>query len=202
MLVALFLLALAMIVTGVASAIFGAPIVQLERGHTMIIAGSGVASAGAVLLGLTFLCYRLKRIQREIRRLGDRMTRQVGVLTSQPAAALAGGGAAAGEPDIRQAPLAPETAGSEPPSGPSRPDREPKRQAEPPVMEAEPDASPELPAKPTPEPTVVGKYASGGNSYVMYSDGSIHAETPSGHHRFSSLDDLKAFVAAGGERRV
>jgi hypothetical protein len=57
------------------------------------------------------------------------------------------------------------------------------------------------PKKPVdgPSPTVVGTYSSGGNTYVMYSDGSIQAETPTGRFRFVSLDELKAFIAAGGE---
>jgi hypothetical protein len=33
----------------------------------------------------------------------------------------------------------------------------------------------------------------------MFSDGSIEAETPQGNFRFASLDELKAFIAAGGE---
>jgi hypothetical protein len=49
------------------------------------------------------------------------------------------------------------------------------------------------------EPQVVGTYASGGNTYVMYSTGVIEAETPRGRYTFASLDELKAFVEAGGE---
>jgi hypothetical protein len=46
---------------------------------------------------------------------------------------------------------------------------------------------------------VIGTYTSGGNRYVMFSDGSIDAETPDGTFRFQSLDELKAFIASGGE---
>ncbi len=46
---------------------------------------------------------------------------------------------------------------------------------------------------------VVGTYVSGGNTYVMFSDGSIEAETPRGRFTFESLEELKAFVEAGGE---
>ena len=45
----------------------------------------------------------------------------------------------------------------------------------------------------------VGTYSSGGNTYVMYADGSIDAQTPSGLYRFDSLEELKAFIAGGGE---
>jgi hypothetical protein len=34
----------------------------------------------------------------------------------------------------------------------------------------------------------------------MFSDGSIEAETPDGIFRFDSLDELKEFIASGGER--
>ena len=47
--------------------------------------------------------------------------------------------------------------------------------------------------------TVIGTYNSGDNKYVMFSDGSIEAQTPSGTFRFQSLDELKEFIAAGGE---
>jgi hypothetical protein len=33
----------------------------------------------------------------------------------------------------------------------------------------------------------------------MFSDGSIEAETPNGVFRFASLDELKDFIASGGE---
>lgn len=48
-------------------------------------------------------------------------------------------------------------------------------------------------------PQVVGTYASGGNTYVMFSNGSIEADTPRGRFTFSSLDELKIFVESGGE---
>jgi len=48
------------------------------------------------------------------------------------------------------------------------------------------------------EPTIIGSYDSGGNRYVMFSDGSIEAETPEGVYRFNSLDELKEFIASGG----
>ncbi len=60
------------------------------------------------------------------------------------------------------------------------------------------EAAPKEPAA-GPEPTIVGTYSLSGNTYVMYSDGSIRAETPTGLYRFDSLDELKAFIAAGGE---
>lgn len=49
------------------------------------------------------------------------------------------------------------------------------------------------------EASVVGTYNSGGNAYVMFSNGSIEADTPTGRYRFKSLEELKEFIANGGE---
>jgi hypothetical protein len=53
-------------------------------------------------------------------------------------------------------------------------------------------------APPTPEPAVIGRYTSGNTTYVMFADGSIEAETPSGILHFASLADLKVYVEGGG----
>ena len=41
---------------------------------------------------------------------------------------------------------------------------------------------------------VIGRYDSDGTSYVMYSDGSIEAQSEAGVYRFSSMAELKAFI--------
>jgi hypothetical protein len=46
-------------------------------------------------------------------------------------------------------------------------------------------------------PAVIGRYTSGNTTYVMYADGSIEAETPTGILRFASLADLKVYVEGG-----
>ena len=43
-------------------------------------------------------------------------------------------------------------------------------------------------------PTVVGRYESGGASYVLFSDGTIEVETDVGTHRFASMVELKAYI--------
>jgi hypothetical protein len=73
------------------------------------------------------------------------------------------------------------------------------------VPEAGETVEPASSAEPEPEPeeprpvTIVGTYNSGDNRYVMFSDGSIEAQTPGGVFRFNSLDELKEFIASGGE---
>jgi hypothetical protein len=43
-------------------------------------------------------------------------------------------------------------------------------------------------------PTMVGRYSAGGANYVIFSDGSIEAETDQGAFRFASMREFKAFV--------
>ncbi|MET3691005.1 hypothetical protein [Methylobacterium goesingense] len=104
----------------------------------------------------------------------------------------------AAEPEpviLRPALVEPEPVAQEPVDEPVAHQPEPEPVAPAPV-EA-PQAEPEPPAEP--ERQVVGTYASGGNTYVMFSTGVIEAETPRGRYTFASLDELKAFVEAGGE---
>ncbi len=43
-------------------------------------------------------------------------------------------------------------------------------------------------------PTIVGRYAAGGASYVLFSDGAIEVESDSGTHRFASMQDLRDHI--------
>ena len=105
-----------------------------------------------------------------------------------------------------QSAIAPEDdlfAAPEPPPEPREEVREEVREE---IRAESPSLRPSLDTAPEPEPapklaarTVVGRYASGGNTYVMFEDGSIEAETPQGRFTFASLDELKAFVDGGGE---
>ncbi len=66
MIVALTVLALLMLIGGLAAMVQGIPFVRLEVGWTMVIAGTVGASAGAVLLGITAAVARLGRIERAL----------------------------------------------------------------------------------------------------------------------------------------
>ncbi len=68
-----------------------------------------------------------------------------------------------------------------------------------PSPDPEPEPEPTPLRESAPERTVVGRYASGGNTYVMFEGGAIEADTPQGRFTFASLDELKAFVDGGGE---
>src|SRR4051812_20663991 len=316
MVIALFALSLAMIVGGLFSMIFGWDIVLVERGWTMVIAGSIMAASGALLLGVASILSRLTSIRAELTRLSA----HVG---GEPSAAIASRRLSedtsdtvnppfeirktadpqpdlpflAPLPEIDRDPVPspafegdrfaqdhPASLAAEPHRGMSDrglSDRDPPDDlaqmklpdfllernrgtsdeseirdirtrkddfgdyepgpfpSEPPAPVAEPVASAAAPAEPHPidplgpavehapqdvddvtakpadalegEPgtteaaapqqpaAIIGTYNSGDNHYVMYSDGSIEAETPQGNFRFGSLDELKEFIASGGE---
>ena len=309
MIIALLALAVAMILGGLLTALFGWDIVLVERGWTMVIAGSVMAASGAILLGIAAAVSKLSGIQTLLSQMQESTAQEALVAAPQslagPSLAAASGGviaaaavADADEPDAKEEaqpvlPLFLEEERSErdkvedevrvaewpdaprmdepaqpfpprttPPSAPLRDedetdmkvpdfllakrdrdtDEEPRvtdgsdvynrdldDEPEPQdldeldrgvesVAEIEPEREPEPDLEPTPirpdleeepeeesvpdssEPaTVVGTYNSGDNKYVMFSDGSIEAQTPGGVFRFKSLDELKEFIAAGGE---
>jgi len=225
MAVGLLLVALVMIAGGAYAAIEGYGIVLSERGWSMVIAGSVVATGGALLLGASLIAARLGRILREMTRLRDRLGRLAeevplpapaepadlvptrpdptlgepaaqgdapGGMTAAAAAARAGlsrRGATSprvvGGPPEEPTVLAPGDAAAEPSRAPGAP-----------TPVAANDGAPKSSGA---GPSVVGTYNSGGNAYVMFSDGSIEADTPTGRYRFGSLDELKEFIANGGE---
>lgn len=309
MIIALLALAVAMILGGLLTTLFGWDIVLVERGWTMVIAGSVTAASGAILLGIAAAVSKLSRIQSLLSQLQEETAREAVVAVPESVAGLslaaASGGviaaaavADADEPEAKDEaqpvlplfmeeerrereedevqvaewperprvdePILPFPPRTTPAPAPLREedetdmkvpdfllaerdrdtDEEPrvmdgadiynrdlKDEREPgpqdldehdrrvePVAEIEPEREPEPDLEPAPikpdleeepeeesvpessEPaTVVGTYNSGDNKYVMFSDGSIEAQTPSGVFRFKSLDELKEFIAAGGE---
>ncbi|MBM6592418.1 hypothetical protein [Microvirga pudoricolor] len=322
MIIGLFALALAMIVGGLLSALFGWEIVLVERGWTMVIAGIVGASAGALLLGITAAVSRIAAVQAQLVEISARIP------FGEPSASIATR-RLADDPTTtwgEREPDAEDRAGGFQPDLPfvvppfETPDREPVREdarieqdevvarpahaddhvdisklklpdfllernrdtveaandrveafgepfpfrqereaapeilpEEPAIKEPEADEFPSptpdeaakdsepfpvidlseldrpldgfeqpaqdrLPDPKPPEPdedrepllepaveadlsqaAVIGTYNSGDNRYVMFSDGSIEAETPQGNFRFASLDELKEFIASGGE---
>jgi hypothetical protein len=309
MIIALLALALAMIVGGLLAAFFGWDIVLVERGWTMVIAGSVTAASGALLLGIAAVVAKLGKIER---RLSEQQagyeSDEFGMGHRAPgtlAGAGLGGGLAGGLAAAEAAGAYEERTDENQPTLPLFEEQERREQDEPedkPVVVAEwpksTDAAPVIPFPPRTIPavpsaqdeqdlkvpdflladrqrndeqdhlvaepgldldafdqgdhepedrdrvdepaepilddevavepqhdgepavaeadwevsseaeaasdevgpaTVIGTYNSGDNKYVMFSDGSIEAQTPGGTFRFQSLDELKEFIAAGGE---
>ena len=225
MVLGLYVVAGVMVAGGLLAIYSGSDIIVMERGWTMVISGSVMAASGALLAGIATAVARLQMLEDEFTRLADRLTRPDGPSFSlppdlSPVPSLdrpsAPTPAMPGLAELKDLDIAAEPIVS--PAPPPRPRAEP-----PPVLADEGDELFELaappaagreprtaaPAEPAPgmqeteaegAATVVGTYNSGGNFYVMYSDGSIEAETPAGKFRFTSLEELKEFIAAGGDK--
>jgi hypothetical protein len=62
-----------------------------------------------------------------------------------------------------------------------------------PAAAKEPEAAVAAEPESVSHPTEMGRYEADGTTYVMYSDGSIEAQTEQGVYRFGSMAELKAF---------
>ncbi len=51
--------------------------------------------------------------------------------------------------------------------------------------------------EPEAAPTLVGRYSAGGANYMIFSDGTIEAETDQGAFRFASMNEFKKYLAGG-----
>ena len=223
----LYVLAGVMVAGGLAAIYSGSEIIVMERGWTMVIAGSVFTGCGALLAGVATAVARLQTLGSEFAHLSDRLGRSqapsFAPFADMPAESVSPGERSSGPPLVavpeikerRDLDIAPEPILSAPPApeaaaGPL-PAKEGSAEREPPAVvpdldesiferEPAPEAGPTEAAAKPPPPTIVGTYNSGGNFYVMYSDGSIEAETPAGKFRFDSLDELKEFIAAEGDK--
>jgi hypothetical protein len=230
MVIALFVVAFAMVVAGLAAIYDGYAIIALEKGWTKVISGTVAASAGFVLLGIVVAIAQIKRIGADLAGLRERAGRLDAPLPAPPqpldfgappgvgearGAGALGTATTVSERDKASESPAPSNAAEKPaqdakdvatapearaPGLPLGPDPAPDQQSERAAGQSREERQAALKeAVAGQAPTVVGTYSSGGNTYIMYSDGSIRAETPTGLYRFDSLDELKAFIAAGGE---
>jgi hypothetical protein len=234
MVLALYVLAGLMVAGGLTAIYSGSDIIVMERGWTMVIAGSVFTACGALLAGVATAVARLQDLEGEFSRLSDRLQPPQApsfAPSSDMVAERASPAERTGTPPLVAVPeikehrsldIVPEPILSAPPAPPAPPAPEAAAagpmpapegsggaEAPTPVADLDeaifarepaPQAAPPEAATKSSPPTIVGTYNSGGNFYVMYSDGSIEAETPAGKFRFDSLDELKEFIAAGGDK--
>ena len=90
-----------------------------------------------------------------------------------------------------------ETQSSAPPPRFVPPSQRRAAQAEVASVHAEPAAEPQQETTSAEAPVEIGRYSANDVAYIMYSDGSITAETANGTFRFHSLIELKDFIERG-----
>ncbi len=207
-----FVLGLLLVVAGAGGLVGSYDLLPTEIGLLYALCGTLALSAGVVTLAIGALIRRFDVFAAAMRSSQNGDSRQ-----SAPAAAPSlldreprPSPSAAREPAFADAPAAREPAFADAPAA-----REPAFADAPAAIEVEPNApaadepvnenrSGHLPTiaaiehalgEPEPAPTLVGRYSAGGANYMIFSDGSIEAETKNGAYKFASMSDFKAYLA-------
>jgi hypothetical protein len=162
------LLGLAMTAAGCAALAYGWPLVPLERGWTLVIAGSTVGSAGLLCLVLVKLAWETRRMRLALERaLSDLAAEEAAASGSRPVATA------------RDTPIQPIQAPSPVPN------------------HIEPIAPPSPRDYAATAPDHVARSRSftvGDTTFVVFVDGSIEAHTPGGIRRFASMREVRSYL--------
>ena len=187
----LFILSLVLLVAGAASGYQSLDLLPTGVGVLYALAGATAASAGIIVFAIALL---IRRINALARLMKETARPPVDAVPAEAAAKLAEAALEAPRP---RPPAALETGF-------------PKASVESPSAEAEEDEAPinenragHLPsltaiehALETPDPpSLIGRYSAGGANYMIFSDGSIEAETKEGLFKFASMGEFKRFVS-------
>ncbi|MCP8937820.1 hypothetical protein NK718_04780 [Alsobacter sp. SYSU M60028] len=193
----LYCVSTVMVLGGGALAFYGAENIRTESGATLALAGVALFCCGFVLLALAAVLKELRRLRRVV---------------EEPEPAAAPVAPAAPPPPLPS--VRPPAAGTMPPPPPGmtpppgEPDLSPaerlRRDKERAASRddesgSETAKSPEatVEADKSAERTLTATYASNGNTFYMYSDGTIETDTPEGRRRFGSMDELRRYVESG-----
>lgn len=191
-----FVLGIVFVAAGVGGIIASLDLLPTELG--LLYAGCGVLAicAGGVTLAIGALIHRLGALGATIERAQPREAWQ-----TAPAADAASGEAeaplfdeAAAPPGFGQAPPVEGVSDDAPPLEDEDAVNE-NRAGHFPTMSSIEHAL----AEPEAAPTLVGRYSAGGANYMIFSDGSIEAETENGAFKFASMGEFKAYLAGSSQ---
>jgi len=202
-----FVLGLLLVVAGASGLIGSFDLLPTEIGLLYAACGTIALSAGVVTLAIGALIRRVDILAAAARAAQNSDFRPVSPAMREPAFADA---PAAREPTFAEAPATSEPAFADAPAT-----REPTFAVAPAVTEVGSHApaagelvgedhsrrSPSTAAidralgEAEAGPTLVGRFSAGGANYMIFSDGSIEAETEGGAYKFASMNDFKAYLA-------
>ena len=200
-----FVLSLLLLVAGAAAGYMSLDLLPTAPGLLYAFAGAVSAVGAIIVFALGVVAVRVGRLTRA---LADQAA-AVWMPAPPPAAfeepAALSPEVEDAEPEARAEEPEPEPQASveAPASGEEAvtgPEREDEAASEEPVNENRSGRLPTLEAieraieTPEPPPTLIGRYASGGANYMIFSDGSIEAETDEGAFKFASMGDFKKFL--------
>jgi hypothetical protein len=207
MAILIFVLGLLLVTAGAGGLISSYDLLPTEIGLLYAACGTVALSAGVVTLAVGALIRRVDVLAATARAAQNRDSRPISPATSEPAFVDA---PAAREPTFAEAPAIREPAFTKAPTM-----MEPAFAEGPAAAEVAPDAhaasepvgadhvshSPttaaieRAPSEAGAAPTLVGRFSAGGANYMIFSDGSIEAETEGGAYKFASMNDFKAYLA-------
>ncbi len=182
-----FVLGLLLVAAGAGGLIASVDLLPTEMGLLYAVCGTLALSAGGVTLAIGALIRRLGVIAAALQASPNRESWQ-GPPAAGPRESEAAGGEEAREPASAEAPAAiedgPNALAHDDPVNENRSGHLPTIAS---IEHAlgEPEAAPKL----------VGRYSAGGAKYMIFSDGSIEAETEDGAFKFASMSDFKAYLA-------
>jgi hypothetical protein len=195
MAILIFALSLMLLVAGLAGGYLSLDLLPTAMGLLYAFAGAVAVALGVVTLALGVLIRRIDVLTKLVRQAPAPFTEEpvLGVAAEPVEAVLA-------EPGL----VEPAELNVEPGPAETEPVSEPDalaEDAEDPINENRAGHIPTLHdierAIETPKapPSLVGRYSAGGASYMIFSDGSIEAETTEGAFKFASMGDFKRFLA-------
>ena len=207
MAVLVFVLSLALLVAGAASGAMSLDLLPTGPGLVYAFAGVVLAVGAVVVFALGVVAVRVGRLTGAVREQAAAVAAAAAFAPPAEAAAFA-----ADDADSFEIEAPAEEIEAEPdPEAVTAPAAD-RPQLQPPAGGVEPE-EPEEPlnanragrlptlgaierAIETPEapPTLIGRYSSGGANYMIFSDGSIEAETDAGAFKFASMGDFKRFL--------
>jgi hypothetical protein len=194
------LLGLAAAGAGGTAIFFGWPLVPLEKGWTMVIAGAALGSGGLVCLAVAVLIGETRRTRRAIERMlagagtGKPAPTEVEAVSTAPASprpdeAPTRRGEIQAKPDKAQILSAGGHTVAEPAATPRIARAMPMQGSQ---AAARPEASEEPP--PGAELQPARSFTIGETTFVVFEDGSIEARTREGTRRFASMDEVRAYL--------
>jgi hypothetical protein len=187
MAILVFVLSLVLLAAGAASGYASLDLLPTSSGVLYALAGAVAVSAAVVTFALGVAIRRIDGLAKLLRQpvlpspgiLMD--AGETGPAEEAPATTLETPVIAdAGEPESLDEPLSPE---GETPANENRAGHLPSLEEIETVLET-----------PEPPPSLIGRYSSGGASYMIFADGSIEAETMDGTFRFASMGDFKRYL--------
>ena len=203
----IFALSLVLLVAGLAGGYLSLDLLPTAMGLLYAFAGAVAVALAVVALALGVLIRRIDVLTKLVRQAPAAFTEEpVRDVAAEPVEAVLTrpGLAEPGPAEPAELDVGPESAGTEPLPEPEALEED----AEDPINENRAGHLPTLHdierAIETPKapPSLVGRYSSGGANYMIFSDGSIEAETREGAFKFASMGDFKRFLAARSADKV